>query len=60
MTRGLVNTQRGSIVLYQDEKELDVWGDGGCNMLNGSDGGIFFQMKEPVKTIYTFIPEICR
>ncbi|KAK9747077.1 CD36 family [Popillia japonica] len=59
MTRGLVNTQRGSIVLYQDEKELDVWGDGGCNMLNGSDGGIFFQMKEPVKTIYTF-PEFLR
>ncbi|KAI4463001.1 scavenger receptor class b type-1 sr-b1 [Holotrichia oblita] len=60
ITRGLVNTERGDIVAYQDDQELNIWGDGVCNMLNGSDGGLFFQMKEPVEKIYLFIPEICR
>lgn len=61
MTRGLKNTTRGELVEYEDHTTMDTWYDGGvCNMINGSDSGLFFPMKNPADTIYTFIPEICR
>ncbi|GJQ65592.1 hypothetical protein Trydic_g7690 [Trypoxylus dichotomus] len=60
MTRGLTNTTRGELLSYKDEEELDFWDDGVCNMINGSDSGLFFPMKEPTDKLYTFIPEVCR
>ncbi|KRT85521.1 hypothetical protein AMK59_2279, partial [Oryctes borbonicus] len=60
MTRGLTNTTRGELVSYQDSEELDFWNDGVCNMINGSDSGLFFPMKEPAREVYSFIPEVCR
>lgn len=60
MGRGLENTTRGEIYTYMDEALLDVWDEDRCNMLNGSDSGLYVPMKKPAKKIYVFTPDICR
>lgn len=62
MTRGIKNTTRGDLIKYRYEDQLDEWEEDPpyCNMLNGSDSGLYFPMKKPVPKIYTFIPEVCR
>ena len=60
MERGIKDTVRGELVRFSDEPELNNWGEGGCNMINGSDSGIFFPMKKPAEKLYIFTADICR
>nr|AVM18970.1 sensory neuron membrane protein 2 [Holotrichia parallela] len=60
MTRGITNTTRGSLISYKEDPVLDYWSGDLCNMLNGSDSGLYERMTEPVDKIYSFNPEICR
>ncbi|XP_022913408.2 sensory neuron membrane protein 2-like [Onthophagus taurus] len=61
MERGMKpNSTRGELISFLDEPSLDVWNGDGCNMLNGSDSGMYFTMKKPVEKIYTFTADICR
>ncbi|CAG7728108.1 unnamed protein product [Allacma fusca] len=52
--------EAGTVTLYKDQSELDVWSDSSCNALNGTDGTAFPPHITKESILQVFSPAMCR
>lgn len=58
--RGIKNTIRGEVISYKGKETMEVWAGPTCNMINGSDSGLYYPFKEPPEKLYAFSHDLCR
>lgn len=50
----------GSAIAINGEKELDVWDEGKCNEIRGTDGTIYAPFLRKTDDYWVFAPTLCR
>lgn len=61
MFRGAKHSEDiGRVVAFNDEEEMDHWGEDECNQYVGTDSTIFPPYMNPEDGIWAYEPSICR